>query len=96
MEVCLTSWHALSLLGTDVWLVVLCDHVKGTGLVRDSNPGPLAPKARIIPLDQRAMFEMAVGLIRVDLCQTDVNLACIQEGRAWAFVKITLFPLDVL
>ena len=24
------------------------------GLVRDSNPGPLAPKARIIPLDQRA------------------------------------------
>ena len=27
---------------------------KFTGLVRDSNPGPLAPKARIIPLDQRA------------------------------------------
>ena len=26
-----------------------------TGLVRDLNPGPLAPKARIIPLDQRAM-----------------------------------------
>src|SRR4029434_5878034 len=25
------------------------------GLVRDLNPGPLAPKARIIPLDQRAM-----------------------------------------
>ena len=24
------------------------------GLVRDSNPGPLAPEARIIPLDQRA------------------------------------------
>ena len=24
------------------------------GLVRGSNPGPLAPKARIIPLDQRA------------------------------------------
>ena len=24
------------------------------GLVRDLNPGPLAPKARIIPLDQRA------------------------------------------
>ena len=28
-------------------------HTK-TGLVRDLNPGPLAPKARIIPLDQRA------------------------------------------
>ncbi|RXN36044.1 Serum response factor-binding 1 [Labeo rohita] len=24
------------------------------GLVRDLNPGPLAPEARIIPLDQRA------------------------------------------
>ena len=28
------------------------------GLVRDSNPGPLAPKARIIPLDQRADIDM--------------------------------------
>ena len=28
---------------------------KTIGLVRDLNPGPLAPKARIIPLDQRAM-----------------------------------------
>ena len=27
---------------------------KKVGLVRDLNPGPLAPKARIIPLDQRA------------------------------------------
>ena len=25
--------------------------VKSQGLVRDLNPGPLAPKARIIPLD---------------------------------------------
>ena len=25
------------------------------GLVRDLNPGPLAPEARIIPLDQRAV-----------------------------------------
>ena len=28
------------------------------GLVRDLNPGPLAPKARIIPLDQRAGTNM--------------------------------------
>ena len=28
--------------------------LKGAGLVRDLNPGPLAPKARIIPLDQQA------------------------------------------
>ena len=29
---------------------------KHVGLVRDLNPGPLAPKARIIPLDQRATW----------------------------------------
>ena len=28
--------------------------ISNKGLVRDLNPGPLAPKARIIPLDQRA------------------------------------------
>ena len=28
--------------------------IEKVGLVRDLNPGPLAPKARIIPLDQRA------------------------------------------
>ena len=27
---------------------------KKSGLVRESNPGPLAPEARIIPLDQQA------------------------------------------
>ena len=31
---------------------------KMLGLVRDLNPGPLAPKARIIPLDQRAVIVM--------------------------------------
>ena len=31
---------------------------KTCGLVRDLNPGPLAPKARIMPLDQRAFAEM--------------------------------------
>ena len=31
------------------------DYKIKVGLVRDLNPGPLAPKARIIPLDQRAM-----------------------------------------
>ena len=35
---------------------VLCapHSVHNSGLIRDSNPGPLAPKARIIPLDQRS------------------------------------------
>ena len=31
------------------------NNFKNVGLVRDLNPGPLAPKARIIPLDQRAV-----------------------------------------
>ena len=30
------------------------------GLVRESNPGPLAPEARIIPLDQQA-FSTGIG-----------------------------------
>ena len=30
---------------------------KSYGLVRDSNPGPLAPKARIMPLDQQATYD---------------------------------------
>lgn len=34
---------------------------KISGLVRDLNPGPLAPKARIIPLDQRADATVAPG-----------------------------------
>lgn len=37
-------------------LLLKKNDVKSTGLVRDLNPGPLAPKARIIPLDQRAMW----------------------------------------
>ena len=34
---------------------------KHHGLVRDLNPGPLAPKARIIPLDQRAIAAVSVA-----------------------------------
>ena len=29
--------------------------ISKTGLVRELNPGPRAPEARIIPLDQRAL-----------------------------------------
>ncbi len=36
------------------------EHWKKAGLVRDLNPGPLAPKARIIPLDQRARHTVPV------------------------------------
>ena len=34
------------------------------GLVRESNPGPLAPEARIIPLDQRATIDQIVMAVR--------------------------------
>ena len=61
-------WSALSLaantrLGLATW--------KHCGLVRDLNPGPLAPKARIIPLDQRAI----AGKIRVyHLCHSTFEI----------------------
>jgi hypothetical protein len=44
------------------------EKIKNEGLVRDLNPGPLAPEARIIPLDQRAdilkMIELANILLK--------------------------------
>ena len=47
-----------------LWCSSLFGHIpKSFGLVRDLNPGPLAPKARIIPLDQRAtMHLLLVGI----------------------------------
>ena len=45
------------------------EKIKNEGLVRDLNPGPLAPEARIIPLDQRAdilkMIELAMHFIKI-------------------------------
>ena len=38
-------------------LARLMYNCKTTGPVRDSNPRPLAPKARIIPLDQQAVSD---------------------------------------
>ena len=35
--------------------------MQNDGLVRDLNPGPLAPKARIIPLDQLATYSVEVS-----------------------------------
>ena len=39
---------------------VIRDNKSIIGLVRDLNPGPLAPKARIIPLDQRASYDKRI------------------------------------
>ena len=40
---------------------------KKNGLVRDSNPGPLAPEARIIPLDQQAStaYDSRISLLNL-------------------------------
>ena len=56
---------------------------KRDGLVRDLNPGPLAPKARIIPLDQRATTSFSLPppvLLQV----TPVKLAAIAQMSACA------------
>ena len=40
---------------------------KHLGPVRESNPGPLAPEARIIPLDQQAIINKNIfGLVGID------------------------------
>ncbi|CAK9808550.1 hypothetical protein ANTQUA_LOCUS5647 [Anthophora quadrimaculata] len=45
------------------------------GLVRDLNPGPLAPEARIIPLDQRAILGCpeAVQMDNASICLTKLK-----------------------
>ena len=40
---------------SNIWGMSSSGIKEKVGLVRDSNPGPLAPEARIIPLDQRAI-----------------------------------------
>ena len=50
-------------LGRSVWLL---QNLKA-GLVRDLNPGPLAPEARIIPLDQRATPAKALSTLPLQL-----------------------------
>ena len=48
------------------------------GLVRDLNPGPLAPEARIIPLDQRARDSADFKLYVLDLIRYIItNYLCI-------------------
>ena len=44
------------------------------GLVRDLNPGPLAPKARIIPLDQRASY--VSDMIKAQTRRWQFRLVC--------------------
>ena len=52
---------------------------KKIGLSRDLNPGPLAPKARIIPLDHWASSrESAVSTVHIRLCSSLTFLGCFE------------------
>ena len=65
---------------------------KNIGLVRDLNPGPLAPKARIIPLDQRAMFVSERK--STYLCSYIVRNSC--QGKRTAVRFFIYLPLLLL
>jgi hypothetical protein len=50
--------------------------IKIVGLVRDLNPGPRAPEARIIPLDQRAELLMIVSYFSYTYIHSCITLVC--------------------
>ncbi len=53
------------------WILLKKRGSKDRGrIVQDLNPGPLAPEARIIPLDQRAtgLYSMEADVPRFSLC----------------------------
>ena len=51
---------------------------KSRGLVRDLNPGPLAPKARIIPLDQRANYTFEC---KWNVCSDCIHVKCMECAK---------------
>ncbi|KAL1276857.1 hypothetical protein QQF64_023530 [Cirrhinus molitorella] len=53
-----------------------------SGLVRDLNPGPLAPEARIIPLDQRAIprLRMDGRFSKTALCKQQTGSSGFEPG----------------
>ena len=72
-----------------------------TGLLRESNPGPLAPKARIIALHQAATLKKPIlrGVIMLTFVTLNIAKGLIQtrfglfvtglEGRRWALYPHT-------
>ena len=48
-----------------VWLTLKRNIIEYGGLVRELNPGPLTPEARIIPLDQRACSAENGGMFEI-------------------------------
>ena len=65
-----------------------------SGLVRESNPGPLAPKARIMPLDQPASVAFtlfnAVFVTNTDAC------VCSAWPQARHNINVLLWPMNVI
>ena len=57
---------------------------KIAGAVRESNPRPLAPEARIIPLDQRPVSAGVKSVVRDDACAVTLSgehdMLCVQAG----------------
>ena len=50
--------------------------MNNVGLNRDSNPGPLAPKARIIPLDHSATLNLKLYFYKVVIA---INMERIED-----------------
>ena len=76
---CCNFWSQQTLILAQAWLnrhqIIALQH----GLVRDLNPGPLAPEARIIPLDQRASHNSLLLAIIFNC-----NLIFINAKYSWA------------
>ena len=63
---------------------------KKAGLLGDSNPGPLAPEARIIPLDQAAINEIIENILYIKK-GSPLTLNCLnpESKRAWNYYDMT-------
>ena len=64
------------------------------GLVRDLNPGPLAPKARIIPLDQRAVYSWQPSVKRLFPQATSLE-DDLQYSQRWQFLLLSQETLSL-
>ena len=91
--------------------LVVCSSMKGErrvldekvcGPVRDLNPGPLAPKARIIPLDQRAKIFKGEHLVYnwlLDSVQEKLQAAhyveCCSKVLRWLWQSLVQIQMDL-
>ena len=83
-----------------------CARQNPIGLVRDLNPGPLAPEARIIPLDQRAISGPIVRLDEENACNLEgtrsgtgsepMILQCLQPLIVHVFGLVGIRTCDLL